>query len=439
MTSLRQTTRETTNVRPESAGERGDVSPPIGPSQISQLRQLEGHSDVVQVVAFAGQRLVSAGAGHIIVWDTGTGEILRQMQTDRFNTRALAVSPDGTQIVTAGHDGIANVFDVTSNEHLFRFDEHAKGKGQIEYIAWSPQTKLIASKSWDAEFHTPADGNARLLLWEADTGRVVRELAQAKGAQMLAFSPNGERLAAGDMDASPNVWDVASGELLFELKGHADKVKAIAFSPDGDWIATGSADGSLRIWNAASGEAIKVLHQGGDETGSLAFLPDGRLVAGSTSELWIYDVESGAVLAHRTGVQLGEKLALAVSPGGTQIATAETIAHIEQEPTGRSTIELWSLPATVDLKGARGAGERADMERFQGVWNFVRGEANGEPATPRTLEIAANVWLMKDPATGRTIERMTFQIDPAREPKQITITNAAVPQPLNAIYRFVGR
>ena len=361
VTSLRQTTRETTNVRPESAGERGDVSPPIGPSQISQLRQLEGHSDVVQMVAFASQRLVSAGAGHIVVWDTATGRILRQIQTDRLNTRALAVSPDGTRIVTAGHDGFANVFDVASGEHRLRFNEHSKGQGQIEYIAWSPQARLIASKSWDAEFYTPEDGNARLLLWEADTGHVVRELAQAKGAQMLAFSPNGERLAAGDMDASPNVWDVASGELLFELEGHADKVKAIAFSPDGESIATGSADGSLQIWSAANGEAVKVLHQGGAEIGSLAFLPDGRLVAGSTTQLWVYDVESGAVLAHREGVRLGEKLALAVSADGKQIATAETIAHIEQEPTGRSTIELWSPPPPVDVKGARRAGDRGDV------------------------------------------------------------------------------
>jgi uncharacterized protein (TIGR03067 family) len=78
----------------------------------------------------------------------------------------------------------------------------------------------------------------------------------------------------------------------------------------------------------------------------------------------------------------------------------------------------------------------ADMERLQGVWTFIRGEANGTPATPRTLEIAANVWLMKDPQTGRTIERMTFEIEPTQDPKQITITNAAVPQPISAIYRF---
>jgi uncharacterized protein (TIGR03067 family) len=82
--------------------------------------------------------------------------------------------------------------------------------------------------------------------------------------------------------------------------------------------------------------------------------------------------------------------------------------------------------------------KETDMQRLQGVWKFVRGEANGRPSTPRTLEIAANVWLLKDPQTGRTIQRMTFDIDPTQHPKHITVTSADFPQPMNGIYRFDG-
>ncbi len=80
----------------------------------------------------------------------------------------------------------------------------------------------------------------------------------------------------------------------------------------------------------------------------------------------------------------------------------------------------------------------ADMERLQGAWQFVRGGNKGEPVSPRKLEIAANVWLMKDPQSGQTIERMTFEIDPSQTPKKITLTAAGMPQAVKAIYRFEG-
>jgi WD40 repeat protein len=44
------------------------------------------------------------------------------------------------------------------------------------------------------------------------------------------------------------VWDAASGELLFTLKGHGDDVLGVAWSPDGTRIVTGGGDGTARVW-----------------------------------------------------------------------------------------------------------------------------------------------------------------------------------------------
>ena len=81
--------------------------------------------------------------------------------------------------------------------------------------------------------------------------------------------------------------------------------------------------------------------------------------------------------------------------------------------------------------------KKLDLQSLQGVWTFVRGESNGQSATPRNLEVAANVWLLKDPQTGRTVERMTFEIDPRQQPKQIDVQHESTNKPLKGIYKLV--
>ena len=72
----------------------------------------------------------------------------------------------------------------------------------------------------------------------------------------LAFSPEGDRLAAGGIGAV-RLWDPRSGELIrtFPTAKHA-AVNAIAFSPDGTLMVTAADEesGAIRVWHTATGE-----------------------------------------------------------------------------------------------------------------------------------------------------------------------------------------
>jgi hypothetical protein len=94
---------------------------------------------------------------------------------------------------------------------------------------------------------------------------------------VLAFAPDGRRLAVAVMGGDVEICDSSSGEeirqframelpkgrfaLLFHQQMH---VAAMSFSPDGKWLVTGGQDTTVRVWEVATGsEALRLQgHEG---------------------------------------------------------------------------------------------------------------------------------------------------------------------------------
>jgi len=106
----------------------------------------------------------------------------------------------------------------------------------------------------------------------------------------VAYSPDGKSLASGSSDNTVRLWDVATGNELRRLEGHADWVWSVAFSPDGKSLASGSSDNTVRLWDVAAGKELRRLEGHAASVLSVAFSPDGKsLASGSydkTVRLW---------------------------------------------------------------------------------------------------------------------------------------------------------
>jgi WD40 repeat protein len=105
----------------------------------------------------------------------------------------------------------------------------------------------------------------------AQTNEPSREVLTFTGhrgrVRSVAFSPNGQRLAACSHDAKVKEWDIATGletfsqtalvdlktaEFILNIPNPAcNYVYSIAFRPDGKQIAAASSDGIVRVWNLA--------------------------------------------------------------------------------------------------------------------------------------------------------------------------------------------
>ena len=75
-------------------------------------------------------------------------------------------------------------------------------------------------------------------------GDVLKSWAVPKGPSL---NPDDKRLATAGADKVVRVWDLETGREFAALPG-PDRVTVVAFSPDGNSLAAGSRDGSVRIW-----------------------------------------------------------------------------------------------------------------------------------------------------------------------------------------------
>jgi hypothetical protein len=63
------------------------------------------------------------------------------------------------------------------------------------------------------------------------------------------FHPAGARVASAGRDRAIWLWDLATGQEVARLEGHANYVWSLAFSPDGTSLVSGSGDSTVRLWD----------------------------------------------------------------------------------------------------------------------------------------------------------------------------------------------
>ncbi len=148
---------------------------------------------------------------------------------------------------------------------------------------------------------------ARLAVWQADlrglaagavnfahsdlAGSSFTDAFQA--ASSVAFSPDGQLLAAGTGSGAVRLWRVADGQPTALYEGHTAKVWSVAFSCDGRRLASASEDQTVRLWDVDSGLNYATLAGHGGWVRSVAFSPDGMLLASASDDqtlrLWECD------------------------------------------------------------------------------------------------------------------------------------------------------
>jgi WD40 repeat protein/serine/threonine protein kinase len=188
-------------------------------------------------------------AGGVKVWDTEKGLELRTLKDLKEPARSWEFSPDGTRLAVIDVGGAAKIWDLATRREICPID--LKGFF-IRLLRFSPDGKHLAVAEFGPNLDGPADSLGEVRILDAETGREVSPPLKGHtgAAPNLSFSPDGKRVATGDMDGTVKVWDVATGQETLRLKGYTAYVCDLAFSPDGHRLISAAVDGTVRIWDA---------------------------------------------------------------------------------------------------------------------------------------------------------------------------------------------
>jgi WD40 repeat protein len=257
--------------------------------------------------------------GDLTLWDTTTRRVQASLSDDADIGDAVAYSPDGRSLTTAGTYGHSiQVWDpITRRVRTTVERDPIPPSGGASVIAYSPDGRILA---------TGGDG---VVLWNTHTWHPIATLASRSEVNAIAYSPDGRTLVTGGRrDGTVQVWDATTRHLRATLTGHTDRVSEIAFSPDGRTLATGSWDGTVRLWDTATRRTRAILTGHTGPVMTMALSPDGRtLAAGSDNGVRLWDMAT-----HRTQAILpGGNAAIAYSPDGQTLATL-----------GLGGIQLWA-------------------------------------------------------------------------------------------------
>ena len=74
------------------------------------------------------------------------------------------------------------------------------------------------------------------------------------GVTSVAFSPDGERVAAGSLDRTVIVWHL--GRERRQVFRHRGAVSALAFSPDSTSLAAAGLDGTIAVWDTSTEQEL---------------------------------------------------------------------------------------------------------------------------------------------------------------------------------------
>ena len=190
---------------------------------------------------------VHSSANSIVKWNVLT-EQMQMFDGGRSAIKSIAISPDGTQILTAQADSTISIWDVDTgaSDVLGRLDFNA------HRVVFSPDgMKIGISSVLDTCF----------VIYDK---KMKRKIIRISGIGDH-FSPDG-RFVATTSHNIPSIWNVSTGEKVWQMPYKEDTIRydELQFSPNGQYLLCGymSDDfySGLKIWDIKRNEIVKTFH-----------------------------------------------------------------------------------------------------------------------------------------------------------------------------------
>ena len=254
--------------------------------------------------------LAMAGTNNISIWDLKSGERESILKDDLLPLRGIVFSEDKARLLSFDDDRTVHIWDLKSGRPLATPDaliqppeEMANygsgGRVQVQTAAFSSDGNRVA-------FGSAFDFNGfknTTTIYDVRKGNAFRipkagDNSTKKGLiSGVAFSRDGELLAAGGAFGTVQIWRTRDWELKQELDFPREcQITSISFSSQTDRLAV-ACFGTVRLWSVlcvGAGEwEFKEEQTYGGLYDMIAFSPDGRFLAMAAQFISILNLQTG--------------------------------------------------------------------------------------------------------------------------------------------------
>ncbi len=189
--------------------------------------------------------LIGLSEGYMLrVWRVADGQSV--LKDEYPGCRSHAFSPDGRRLVVSQREWIVT-FDLATGREMKRWRVPACARA----LAFHPNNGQLAVGYFTT--HAPS-------VYDAASGALVTDLPVGTiSDQVVAWHPDGERLAISGSDPRIQIWNVAAKRIVATLEGHSQRVTTVTFHPDGELVASHGWDGQLLLWHPFTGRQLMSL------------------------------------------------------------------------------------------------------------------------------------------------------------------------------------
>ncbi|MCS7272544.1 MAG: hypothetical protein NZ550_00155 [Fimbriimonadales bacterium] len=285
--------------------------------------------------------------------------------------QAVAYSPDGQLLATPTHGFRIAIYQAGQ---LVRFLEGSNAL--VTDIAFSPNGQALAAVNIDGQ----------LLQWRLSDGRLLWQVSVFTSQAVCVAYVGADLIAVGGAEGQLQLRRASDGALIRTLSGHEETVRALAVAPNQAELVSVDDGGQARAWQVSDGRLLQAWQAHAGAATAVVWSPDGATLATAGDDgqirLWNRNFQGewrlvGTINAHEFGVA---RLAFANSTLLYSAGSFDGRVRLWNTATGTPVNELLAHPSGVLSMALRPDGRElatAGFEQEVRLWNPTTGALQG--------------------------------------------------------------